>query len=99
MPTRFAHAHDYLNEAWAGRQRSLVTRLMRHLWESRPDLQEAYPDLGGADAEDFARHFVAELAAEASVPERFVSPARDALRLQEAAECPRGPASHASPTP
>ena len=57
----------------------LVTRLMRHVWESRPDLQRSFPDLEGRDRRDFVFWFVSKVAAEHALPEAYVAPARRSL--------------------
>jgi glycosyltransferase involved in cell wall biosynthesis len=76
----FADSHEHLNTKWGSSRLPLVTCLMRHLWESSGDLQAVFPDIDGAYREPFANHFVETLAAQASVPERFVFPVRAALR-------------------
>jgi glycosyltransferase involved in cell wall biosynthesis len=91
-PGPFAHPHDYLNEPWGGTPGPLVTRLMRQVWEERTDLQEAFPDIDGAWREDFVHHFLAEVAAQAGLADRFIEPAREALRAWQNRPRPEGPA-------
>ena len=62
------------------REGPVVTRLMRHIWESRLDLQQHFPDAEGAGRRDFAFWFVNNIAAEHSLPDVYIEPARRSLR-------------------
>jgi len=56
-----------------------VTPVMRHLWNQRPDLKVAFPDIEGRDRLAYAQWFVANGAAENGIAEEFVAPVRDVL--------------------
>lgn len=77
----FAYHHAYANEPWPAPDRPLVTRLMRHVWESRPDLQEAFPEPGAASRAAFAHAFVNSVAPEMRLAERWVAPVRASIAL------------------
>lgn len=77
----FLHSHDYLNEPWDGARQPLVTRLMRAIWENRPDLRDAFPELQRHWREEYASHFVEFVARQEGISEAFVSPVCDSLRL------------------
>jgi glycosyltransferase involved in cell wall biosynthesis len=57
-----------------------VTRLMRHIWESRLDLQHHFPNLEGSARRDFVNWFVNNIAVEHAIPEVYIEPARRSLR-------------------
>ncbi len=56
-----------------------VTRLAATLYKLRPDLQAAFPDVGGKHGKGFAHWFVEQASAQERLPERFIAPVRAAL--------------------
>lgn len=67
-----------------GRQTGL-TRLAYKVYQSRPDIQAAMPDVLGTDAVRFLQWFVESGAREHGLLEAFVQPVRDGLRGREQA--------------
>ncbi|AGA32838.1 Glycosyltransferase [Thioalkalivibrio nitratireducens DSM 14787] len=63
----------------AGRKSPLVTRVAYRLYEKRPDLQAAFPDVFGAHAAAFAEWFVRSATEQAGIGEPFVRPIRTRL--------------------
>ena len=61
-----------------------VTRLAAALYRLRPDLQAAFPDVGGKHGRAFAQWFVAEGPAQERFPDAFVAPVRAALEGRRA---------------
>lgn len=70
----------FLHEPWGSGEAPLITQLMRALWESRLELQRAFPDLDHHDRFNFATHFEKVLVHEARIPESFVTAPRASLR-------------------
>lgn len=56
-----------------------ITPIMRHLWEQRSDLKNAFPDILGRDMLAYAQWFVDHGARENGIAEEFVAPVRAAL--------------------
>ncbi len=56
-----------------------VTPVMRHLWNQRPDLKSAFPEIDGRDRLAYAQWFVMNGAAENGIAEEFIAPVRAAL--------------------
>ncbi len=81
----FAHSHDYLNRPWGTRTQPLVTCLMRHVWESRGDLQSAFPDIDVSHRIDFARWFVDDHDIGVNFADRFLAPVRESIAANLAA--------------
>jgi hypothetical protein len=75
----FAHDHAYLNEPALDDRGILLTRLMHHVWESRPDVRRAFPFLSGRDRSGYALWFINDFAPKQGVPDRFVDPIRRSL--------------------
>ena len=65
-------APEYGRQPW-------VTRLAATLYRLRPDLQSAFPDVGGKHGKSFAHWFVEHAAVQERFPAMFVTPVRDAL--------------------
>jgi glycosyltransferase involved in cell wall biosynthesis len=78
-----------------------ISRYLYRVYEERPDLRPAYPDIDGTDGEEFAAWAWVFGRAEMDIPERFLPPrpagVRAASRMREAvsartrAPLPRGP--------
>lgn len=79
----------YLTEIVTGDDNSPVSRYAAVLWESRPDLREAYPDLNGPAAAGFHR-WLREYGPETGVSQELLTPG-------EAAEAPSSAASATTP--
>ena len=77
----FQDGGDYPNESFDGGRQPLVTRLMRAIWESRGDLQRAFPDLEGSSREMFVAHFLAHVTREEGIPDAFAEPVRESFRV------------------
>jgi glycosyltransferase involved in cell wall biosynthesis len=56
-----------------------VTRLAAGLYDVRPDLQAAFPDIGGKHAKGYAHWFVEQAGTQERMPDMFLAPMRDAL--------------------
>jgi glycosyltransferase involved in cell wall biosynthesis len=71
----------YLNEPMniSGKRLPWITRLALKLYEARPDLQEAFPDLSGAHGKRFADWYIQSAAEQTGFDECFILPVRDAL--------------------
>jgi hypothetical protein len=96
----FARDHDYLNEPWGAVKWPLITQLMRHIWETRGELQRAFPDIERLWRDQYAQCFVTTLAREEAIPERYVIPARTALEQHRFAQTrPRSIMQAATPIP
>lgn len=76
-----ANFMGYLNEpvTLRGQRIPWITRLAYKLYEARPDLQEAFPDLRGAYGKRFADWFVQSAAEQAGFEEPFILPVRHEL--------------------
>ncbi|MCC7325797.1 MAG: glycosyltransferase [Burkholderiales bacterium] len=71
---------DWLNRPAPAQGRSpWLTRLALALYRTRPDLQAAFPDVGGKHGKSYAHWFVEQSAAQALLPELFTAPVRAAL--------------------
>ncbi len=71
---------DWLNEPAPEHGRApWVTRLAAALYRLRPDLQAAFPDVGGKHGKSFALWFVEQAGAQERFPEVFIAPVRAAL--------------------
>jgi len=57
-----------------------ITVVMRHVWNKRPDVQQAYPKIFTEDRLAFAQWFVRTGAHESGIPEACISPVASALR-------------------
>ncbi len=71
----------YLNEpiTLGGQRIPWITRLAYKLYQARPDLQEAFPDLRGAYGKRFADWYVQSAAEQAGFEEAFILPVRHEL--------------------
>jgi glycosyltransferase involved in cell wall biosynthesis len=78
-----AYFNESIGAAWRGGP--LVTRLMRHIWSLRLDLQHHYPDLQGSTRRDFAHWFVNSAAIEHGLPEAYIEPVRRSLQDESGA--------------
>ncbi|MEE4191158.1 MAG: glycosyltransferase family 4 protein, partial [Halieaceae bacterium] len=76
-----ANFMGYLNEpvTLRGQRVPWITRLAYKLYQARPDLQEAFPDLRGAYGKRFADWFVQSAAEQAGFEEPFILPVRHEL--------------------
>ncbi len=70
----FQSEHAFFNETWGRPGLPVVTNLMRALWESRPEIRSAFPDIDGAHRESYCYHFLGHLADFAAIPPRFRAP-------------------------
>ena len=59
----------------------LLTNLVAYIYHSRPDLQEAFPDLDGEDRSRFARWFVAHAQTGYAADEVLLEPVRSSVRI------------------
>ncbi len=73
--------YRYFNSPWysGGKDEPLVTILMRSIWESRPDLQEHFPDIQGKHRYSFAYWFLNSGVNEHKIPDVFVDLVRVSL--------------------
>lgn len=71
----------YLNEPVVlnGRRIPWITRLALKLYQARPDLQEAFPDLSGSHGKRFADWYIQSAAEQAGFDECFILPVRHEL--------------------
>ncbi|MBL6691816.1 MAG: glycosyltransferase [Pseudomonadales bacterium] len=71
----------YLNEPvnLNGKVIPWITRLAYKLYNARPDLQEAFPDLSGAHGKRFADWYIQSAAEQAGFDESFILPVRHEL--------------------
>ncbi len=71
----------YLNEpiTLKGTRLPWITRLGYKLYQARPDLQAAFPDLAGAQGKLFADWYVQSVAEQAKFHDCFIEPVRHAL--------------------
>ncbi len=95
----FANDHDYLNRPWGSKSAPLVTLLMRHLWESRGDLQAAFPDIDSLHRLEFADWFAHDTWTTATFARRFVEPVRQVLDHHLASLGDRAAASFGAASP
>ncbi|MBO6702747.1 MAG: glycosyltransferase [Pseudomonadales bacterium] len=79
--TGCANFLGYLNEPVTlnGKHIPWITRLAFKLYNARPDLQEAFPDLSGAHGKRFADWYVQSAAEQAGFDECFILPVRHEL--------------------
>ncbi|MEP7206520.1 MAG: Wzt carbohydrate-binding domain-containing protein [Casimicrobiaceae bacterium] len=79
---------------------TMLTNLMIAIYQSRPDLQGAYPDLEGEDRPGFAEWFLGQARVEFDLPWGLIAPVQEAylehLKTSEAraASWPRGRIAH-----
>ncbi len=80
-PSGCANYMGYLNEPITlnGTNLPWITRLAYKLYQARPDLQEAFPDLRGAYGKRFADWYIQSAAEQAGFEEPFIAPVRNAL--------------------
>ncbi|MFO1395980.1 MAG: glycosyltransferase [Burkholderiales bacterium] len=72
---------DWLNRPSPAYGRSpYVTRLSGTLYRLRPDLQAAFPDVGGKHGKGYAHWFVEQAPAQERFPDVFIAPLREALK-------------------
>jgi hypothetical protein len=77
----FSLGCDYWNKPWGKKGTPLVTLLMRIIWESRPDLRENFRDITKGQRYRFARAFVSIIIFEYGIPECYIAPVRNSLKL------------------
>ncbi len=77
----FGLPHDTFNEpAFPEAQgEALITRVMKSVWDSHPELRERFPDLEHANRAAFAATFVSVLAPALDVPAQYVAPVTASL--------------------
>jgi glycosyltransferase involved in cell wall biosynthesis len=73
---------DWLNAPAAGY--AGVSRLAATLYRLRPDLQAAFPDVGGKHGKGYAHWFVEHASEQERIPETFVAPLRAMLEGRRA---------------
>jgi glycosyltransferase involved in cell wall biosynthesis len=91
-PEGCANYLGYLNEPLTLRGSYLpwVTRLGHKLYQARPDLQQAFPDLTGEQGKRFADWYVHSVAEQAGFDDCFIEPVRHALSQLGNDEQPAG---------
>jgi glycosyltransferase involved in cell wall biosynthesis/SAM-dependent methyltransferase len=72
-PTGAAKFQDYLTQTVAGSNGASIGRYASVLWESRPDLREAYPDLNGPAAAGFVQ-WLHDFGPETGVSQELLTP-------------------------
>lgn len=79
---------SYLNQPYAPGEedRVLITRLVYFIYEQRPDLRSAYPDLDRSNRYEVAKWFVESVEREYKVPDLFVRPVATSLEERESYE-------------
>lgn len=92
---------QWLNQSVDGNQnrRPLLTRLALEIYQSRIDIQQAFPDILRSDRRDFAKWFVTQAADEHHIDEFFIKPVADSLKtrtIQNSTPSPQEDESQAS---
>jgi glycosyltransferase involved in cell wall biosynthesis len=98
-PAGAAKFKEYLTQKVAGTRRAPIGRYAAVLWDSRPDLREAYPDLNGAAAVGFLE-WLRVFGPETGVSQELLTPgepARPAAAAPVAAEHANGATAPAAP--
>ncbi|MFO1322778.1 MAG: glycosyltransferase family 4 protein [Burkholderiales bacterium] len=76
---------EWLNQPAPEYGKPWVTRLAATLYRLRPDLQAAFPDVGGKHGRSFAHWFVEHAAAQERFPDMLVAPMRAAVEGRRSA--------------
>jgi glycosyltransferase involved in cell wall biosynthesis/SAM-dependent methyltransferase len=86
-PAGAAKFQDYLTQTVAGSNGASIGRYASVLWESRPDLREAYPDLNGPAAAGFVQ-WLHEFGPETGVSQELLTPGETTNGAPVAAAAP-----------
>jgi glycosyltransferase involved in cell wall biosynthesis len=97
-PAGAAKFEDYLTQTVAGSNGARVGRYASVLWESRPDLREAYPDLNGPAAAGFVE-WLHEFGPETGVSQELLTPGETGTAAPAGATPAGGPGPGEAPGP
>jgi glycosyltransferase involved in cell wall biosynthesis/SAM-dependent methyltransferase len=95
-PAGAAKFQDYLTQTVTGGDGASIGRYAAVLWESRPDLREAYPDLNGPAAAGFVQ-WLHDFGPETGVSQELLTPGE--MTNASGAAAPTGPAAASAETP
>jgi glycosyltransferase involved in cell wall biosynthesis/SAM-dependent methyltransferase len=97
-PAGAAKFQDYLTQTVAGSNGASVGRYAALVWESRPDLREAYPDLNGPAAAGFVE-WLHEFGPETGAPQELLTPGEAGTAAPAGATPAGGPGPGEAPGP
>ncbi|MCC6198318.1 MAG: hypothetical protein IT518_28025, partial [Burkholderiales bacterium] len=70
---------DWLNEPAPEHGKPWVSRLAATLYRLRPDIQAAFPDVGGRHGKSYAHWFVEQASVQERLPDMLIAPMRNVL--------------------